>query len=327
MKLSRFYPYQFSGAAHATEIAAQSVSWGIPAVWFPQSLTVSTELCLAAAARAVPGCYLGTAVSLMQWRHPLDMALVARSLADVTGDRFSLGLGVSEPAAVSNGLGLEYGSAIQYAREYLQVLVAGIAGGSIALAGTRFHVDAYLPHGNWHPSVLLGALGPRMAEVAGQFADGCITWLVPLDYLAGTLICRIKACGAADRERRVVALVPFIPTEDAGEVEETLAHVVRGHLNRPHYKRMLARAGLPAQASLDSTLRALRDQVVLWGTIDQIGSQIRAYASAGVDELAAAIYPTGAAEASEQAHILVEIWNQVARQPNPSDSLVHATRN
>jgi hypothetical protein len=106
-----------------------------------------------------------------------------------------------------------------------------------------------------------------------------------------------------------VALVPFIPTESAQGVEDTLARVIRGHLHRPQYQRMLARVGLPVSMSIDGCLTFLRDQVALWGSIAQITAQIQAYAAAGVDDLVAAIYPTDPAEAAEQASILIHCWN------------------
>ncbi|MGI8574121.1 MAG: LLM class flavin-dependent oxidoreductase [Egibacteraceae bacterium] len=283
---------------HPAELEAHAklaVELGFGAVWLTQSLSLEPKAAIAAAAMC-SRIRFGTAISIMQLEHPVKAALDARSLSALTGGRFSLGLGVSEPAFVRDSLGLESPPPARFAREYVSLVREGVQTGRLDRDGEFFDVHMQLPAVDAPPApVFLAALRPRMAHVAGETADGCLAWLAPPEYLKEILIPAVEA-GAAAAGRatpRIVALVPAFATSSRDEARALVARTIGRHVGRPHYRSMLALAGLPASGSDDVCFDALLDDVVAWGGPDQIRDRLGDYRRAGVDEIGVAAYPGG----------------------------------
>lgn len=207
-----------------------------------------------------------------------------------------MGLGVSEPVFVRDALGLPWVSPARFAREYVSLVRDGVQTGQMDRVGRFFDVHVQLPPTDAPPApVLLAALQPRMARVAGETADGCLTWLAPPQYLKETLVPAVQA-GAAAAGRtapRIVALVPAYQTSDLAEVRALVMQTIGHHVNRPHYRAMLGRAGLLSGQSDHACRDRLLDSVVAWGDPGQIGERLDQYRRAGADEIAVAAYPGG----------------------------------
>jgi hypothetical protein len=89
--------------------------------------------------------------------------------------------------------------------------------------------------------ILVAALAPRMLQLAGELADGTVTWMVGRKTFAGHIVPRIRAAAAAaGRPAPRLALgVPDAVCDDerAGreQADRTFAHYGR----LPNYRRML----------------------------------------------------------------------------------------
>jgi alkanesulfonate monooxygenase SsuD/methylene tetrahydromethanopterin reductase-like flavin-dependent oxidoreductase (luciferase family)/predicted ester cyclase len=287
--------HQLRDPAELGAYATLADGLGFGTVWLTQSLVLEPRAAIAAAASRSRIAF-GTAISIMQLEHPLKAAIEARSLSALTGGRFSLGLGVSEPAFVRDALGLPAPPAAPFAREYVSLVRDGVRTGRLDRTGRFFDVHVQLPPvAASPPPVLLAALQPRMARVAGETADGCLTWLAPPDYLRETLVPALAAgAAAAGRPRpRIVALVPVHPTLDRAEAVRAVERTIGHHLSRPHYRSMLRRAGLVRGEDGDVSCDRLLDSVVAWGDAARIRDRLGHYRRAGADEIAVAAYPGG----------------------------------
>ncbi|WP_206686207.1 TIGR03564 family F420-dependent LLM class oxidoreductase [Kribbella qitaiheensis] len=232
---------------------------------------------------------LGTAVIPVAQRHPLVLASQALTTQAATGNRLTLGIGAGISAMVGRMYGLPVDRPVRRMREYLEVLRPLLRGESVEHRGEnltamgRVGVPDARP-----PQVLLAALGPAMLRVAGEVADGAITWMTGPRTLADHIVPTITKA-AADAGRpfpRVVAGFTICVTNDeqaarAGFDEQ---FALAGQV--PEYRAMLDREGATSPADL-----------LIAGDEESVIRRLNALRSTGITDLMAT--PVG--DASSQA--------------------------
>ncbi|MFD2421825.1 LLM class flavin-dependent oxidoreductase [Amycolatopsis pigmentata] len=259
-------------------------------LWIGQSILLEPHQVMAYLAGRDVRIPVGTAVTLMPLRHPLEAALQARSLAALTGHSVVAGLGTGPSQFVAALRGKRYSSPLRAVREYASVMRALLSYDSTRFDGEYYSHEWPLP---WieHPRVYLGlgVLRRRMAVLAGEVADAVITWLAPLGHLAEVLRPAVVA-GSTAAGRPVPRIVAAVGVALDGEgrdpLDLTLA-AYAGHLTAPHYRAMFREAGLsvgPSQPAFGAG-HLLAHEVVLTGDPARVADGIRRYWAAGVDEV------------------------------------------
>jgi alkanesulfonate monooxygenase SsuD/methylene tetrahydromethanopterin reductase-like flavin-dependent oxidoreductase (luciferase family) len=260
-------------------------------LYLGQSFGIESHLALAHLAGSGLRVPVGTAVSLMPLRHPAEAAMQARTVAALTGHPFVAGLGVSEPGLVAGIRGEAYASPRTAAADYLRVMRGLLDGGPVRVDSDYTPARMRLPPME-HPPVelALGVLRPRMAETAGQVADVAITWLAPPAYLRDVVAPALRrGAEAAGRPvPRLVAVVHAAVDRPGRDPLALLRSAAGAHLRRPHYAAMLREAGIDAsEDDPDRTAAAVLGAGGLaWGDPAGLVDGLRAYAAAGVDEVA-----------------------------------------
>lgn len=276
--------------------ATAAESGGFSSFWFPQ---VPGYLdALTAVALMGPGTStieLGTAVVPIQTRHPLILAQQSLTTQAACGGRFTLGIGPSHDWIIKGQLGLPYDRPAALVRDYLDVLLAGVAGpGAVDVRNASFDVHSPVDVTDATVPVLLAALGPTMLRIAGERAAGTILWMADERAIGEHVSPRINAAAeAAGRGRpRVVAGVP-VTLCAPNEVEHARAHAseVLGHAHlSPNYVRLLQHGDAE---DVGDTMAAGAESAVL--------ATLRRYRDAGVTDLAARVVPIGADAAARRA--------------------------
>ena len=225
---------------------------------------------------------LGTAVMPTYTRHPLAMAQLALSAQAVSGGRLALGIGPSHPVVIETMFGMEYTSPAQHTREYAQVLRAAFAcTGHVAYEGEHFRVSAMLDVPGAAPApILIAALAPLMLQVAGEVADGTITYWANERAVAEHIVPRItRAAGQAGRPSpRVIVGIPIAVVDDVDRGLAEAAALFDAYNSISTYQRIMARGGD------DVTPR----EIAIVGTEREVLTRLRAYADAGATDIAAA---------------------------------------
>jgi alkanesulfonate monooxygenase SsuD/methylene tetrahydromethanopterin reductase-like flavin-dependent oxidoreductase (luciferase family) len=235
----------------AIDLARRAETLGYDSVWVTHGLGRDSFLVLAAYGAATRRLGLGNGVVPIYPRHPVAMAQAALTLAELSGGRFRLGVGVSHRASMEAMLGMTLIEPLAVMREYVAVL-RGALGAGADFSGKYYQVrwSPALPTRPPAPPIYLAALGPKMCELAGEIADGAILWLTPPSYV------RDVARPAIERGRRrsgktlegfeIVAAVPLAITDDrAGALAAFRAELVR-YASLPFYRRMMEAGGLGA---------------------------------------------------------------------------------
>jgi F420-dependent oxidoreductase-like protein len=170
-------------------------------------------------------------------------------------------------------------------REYLDVLRPLLCGEVVEHRGETLAVrgQVEVPDAT-PPQVLLAALGPAMLKVAGECADGTVTWMTGVrtlgDHIVPTLVRATQAAGRATP--RVVAGILVCVTDDPDSVRDGVAsrYGLAGQV--PEYRVMLDREG----ATGPHDVAAIGDETT-------VTRHLRRLADAGVTELAAAPFGSG----------------------------------
>jgi alkanesulfonate monooxygenase SsuD/methylene tetrahydromethanopterin reductase-like flavin-dependent oxidoreductase (luciferase family) len=218
---------------------------GYDSVWTPHGLGRDALVLLALWGVITTRLGLGTGVLPILPRHPVALAQQALTLAEATGGRLRLGLGVSHPAVMEPGFGLAVRRPLATTREYVAALRAALGGH--AFEGERWHFRSPLAlAATPAPPILLAALAPRMVELAGEIADGVIFWLCPPGWV------RDVALPALERGRRRVgrslvgfAVVAAVPVALGGaEADDAHRRELVRYLGLPFYRAMFQASGL-----------------------------------------------------------------------------------
>jgi alkanesulfonate monooxygenase SsuD/methylene tetrahydromethanopterin reductase-like flavin-dependent oxidoreductase (luciferase family) len=130
-------------------------------------------------------------------------------------------------------------------------------------------------------------------ELAGEAADGAISWLCPLGYLRDRAIPTMSdAAKRAGRPvPRMVAQIPVVMDEDRAAALEAARRRIGGYALLPFYARMFAEAGFPPGPEGEMG-DALIDHLVISGTDTQVRDRLTAALGGGVDELLVMLIPS-----------------------------------
>jgi F420-dependent oxidoreductase-like protein len=237
--------------AAGVELARRAEALGYESVWVTHGLARDSFLVLAAYGAATTRVGLGNGVVPIYPRHPVAMAQAALTLAELTGGRFRLGIGVSHRASMESMLGLAVIEPIAVMREYVAVL-RGALGAGAAFEGKhyRVHWSLALPARPPAPPIYLAALGPRMCELAGEIADGAVLWLCTPDYVRDVAVPAItrgrRRAGRTLEGFDVVAAVPLAIADDVAAARTAFRAELSRYAALPFYRAMLQASGLGA---------------------------------------------------------------------------------
>jgi len=268
------------------EEARRAEADGFPSAWSVHfSRGVDALNVLAVAGTQTSRIELGVGIVPTYPRHPLALAQAAATTQALCGGRLTLGVGVSHRPVIEGMHGIPYVSPAAHMREYLSVLMPLLLEGSVSHRGEFYQVDGgFTVPGTSPVSVVVGALSPKMVRVAGELADGVVTWLAGLRTLDGDIVPEVRrAAAAAGRPQpRVVAAVQVAVCDDADLGRRTAEDVFARYGGLENYQRLLAREGVASPGAL-----------AVVGTESEVEKRLRRYADVGATELWPTVFPVG----------------------------------
>lgn len=275
-------------AGYATAWVPQMPPWPGIAPW--DALTIA-----ALAGAAVPEIELGTSVVVAQTRHPLALAGQALTAQSATGNRLTLGVGVSQQPVIEGVFGYPFERPARYLREYLEVLLPALAGEPVEHSGPALTANGQLTFpGVTAPPVVLAALGPQMLRLAGELTDGTVTAWTGVRAIGEHIAPRISAAAAAAGRPlpRVIVGSLVCVTDDPDAARAAAAERFGMAASMPSYGAMLDIEGVDSVAD-----------VILAGSEEQVAADLRRYEDAGATELVAALIGSPAEQARTTAFL------------------------
>jgi F420-dependent oxidoreductase-like protein len=258
---------------------------GFHSGWFANIFGIDAMTAAALAGTVTSKIELGTAVVPTFPRHPVAMAQQALSTQAATRNRFVLGIGLSHQLVIEGMFGLSYAKSYSHMKEYLAVLGPLIREGSVSVQGQEFRVNANLSvHGAKPCPILIAALAPRMLALAGEVADGTITWMTGTKTIREHTTPRIREAAARTGRPspRIVVGLPIAVTEDVAAARDTAARAFQIYGSLPSYRAMLDREGVGGPA-----------EVAVVGDEDSVAGELGRLEEAGATDFLAAPFPVG----------------------------------
>ena len=289
-------------------LALRAEEAGLESVWVAE-LDHSAFVQAAASIGATKRIGVGTAVALAFPRSPTVTAMTAWDLDELSGDRFELGLGPQVKRVLEARFAVKVDHPAPQMREYVRALHTiwaanrgDSAGGQPpAFEGDYYRITMPTFHGPIRPErrdtpVLLAGVGPIMAGVAGEVADGLLGHpLASPRYLREIVAPAIQA--GLDRAGRPSTACPISGTllvslgEDEDEARRAARLQIAFYATTPSYKAILElhdRKALPrdlrrAFVNGDRARMAelvddeLLDTIAIAGRPDQAADRLRAW--------------------------------------------------
>jgi probable F420-dependent oxidoreductase len=201
---------------------------------------------------------VGTGVASIWARMASTMAAGARTAAELSGDRFILGIGTNNHVSAAMR-GLTYDRPVTSMREYLR--------GMKSAAYNAPAPAAEVP-------VLLAANNPRMLTLAGSDAHGTLTYFITPEHTA--------------RAREIVGSKRWVCVEQAVMLERNPAKAraaartyMKVYLKIPAYLKNLRTLGFDDTDFADGGSNRLVDAIVAWGDEAALRDRIEAHYEAG----------------------------------------------
>ena len=243
---------------------------------------------------------LGTGVLNVWGRSPASIAMLATSLAEVSGGRFVLGLGAGSPQ-LAEGLHdvpfLEPVRRLGEVTRQVQRLLRGerllpAAPGPVRPLRLAVRPSSDIP-------VQLAALGPGAVRLAGELADAWYPFLIPLSGLKEGIRQLEDGAARAPGGRPTPQVRPAIPvavSADRGRARELASWWVTFYLTSmgPLYARTLRKHGYgeavdavltagPAGSPIPDAARVLLDELTVWGDAVEAREGLDRWYDAGAD--------------------------------------------
>ena len=242
----------------------------------------------AAAGAATDRIGLGTGVVPTYPRHPITLAAQAIAINDLAPGRLRLGVGPSHKPVIEGVYGLSMGKPLAHLREYVTILRTLLTEGAVDFSGDYFAVNTALPAGVPAPKipVPISALRPNAFRLAGEIADGAISWVTPIDYLTRTALPALQA-GAEEAGRvrpPLIAHVPVSVSTDRAAARAAFREQFPIYPKLPFYAAMFAAAGYPVTAGGEMT-DELVETLAVSGGPEEIRARLEAIRARGIDEL------------------------------------------
>lgn len=224
---------------------------------------------------------IATGIANVYARDAVATENARRGLAEFSGGRFELGLGVSH-ANLNEVRGHTWVPPVEKLRSYLDEMETGPA-------------DSPAPT---EPApVVLAAHGPKLMRLAAERADGCLTYLSPPPRTE--LARKILGPGKSVRPLLSACLC------DSPEEGRAAARAALGfYLQLPAYYKIWEACGFVPEDWAGEGSDRLIDVLCAWGDASRIRARVDEHLAAGADQVL--IYPVAAAGESQLSEKLFE---------------------
>jgi probable F420-dependent oxidoreductase len=252
-------PFRTLALHDAARLAETVHAAGFATVWVPGGRDESLLDRLMELVGLVSGVSIASGV-LVSWRHPPEEVAARLLAADpALVRRLVLGIGVSHPEISSNAASDPVGQTAGYLRDL------------------RARLDA-----EHTPSIVLGALGPRMTRLAAEATDGAHPYHMPPAHTA-------RARAALGRGKLLAPEQPVILESDPEAARTIAREHLAAYLGHVNYRRSWLASGF-SEDDLDGRgSDRFIDGIVAWGSVDRIRERVAEHRAAGADHVAVQI--------------------------------------
>jgi len=257
-KLGVWYFFDGMSSADAAAAAQRIESLGYGTLWIPETVGKSPVVTASWLLANTTKLNLATGIINIYHREPGVTMAAQKSLAEQSGGRFLLGMGVSHKPLVEGVRGLEYGPPVATMRAYLAGMKAAPYNGFAPAE---------------EPKTVIAALGPKMLELAATACDGAHPYFSSPDHTR-------MAREIMGPDAMLCVEQKVILETDPAKARELARPVAQIYQALPNYRNNWLRMGL-TEDDINSLSDKFIDTTFAWGDADAIHARIKAHMDAG----------------------------------------------
>jgi probable F420-dependent oxidoreductase len=262
-KLGVWYFLDSLPAPAAAETAQRIEKLGYGALWIPETVGRHPLVHAAWLLANTRDLNIATGIANIYHREPGVTLAAQLALAEQSGDRFLLGLGVSHKPMVEGVRGLEYGPPVATMRKYLEGMAAAP------------YSSVRPPQ---KPPTVIAALGPKMLELARDLCDGAHPYFTSPDHTA-------MARDILGPDKWLCVEQKVILEADPAKARALARPVAQIYLGLPNYRNNWLRMGLTEADFENGGSDKFIDATFAWGTVGQIQARLKEHVDAGASHV------------------------------------------
>jgi probable F420-dependent oxidoreductase len=248
--------------ADAVALAQRIEALGYSTLWLPETMGKDPFALIGMLAANTTELRFATGIANIFHRHPGVMMQAAMTLAEQSGGRFILGIGVSHGPIVAGLRGLDYSKPLASMSSYLD----------------GYDASPYMAFPPAEPPKrVLAALGPKMLELARDKADGAHPYWTTPDHTEQAR----KILGA---DKLLLVEQKVVGTTDRATAHAAAINALNTYRRLPNYRNNWLRLGFTDE-EIDANAPRFLDAVVAWGTTEQIKARVQEHVDAGADQV------------------------------------------
>lgn len=203
---------------------------------------------------------IATGIANIWARDAITMAAASKTVAELSGGRFVLGIGVSHKPLVLNLRGHSYEKPYSYMKDYLPKMKSALY---------------RAPEPKEEVPIVLAALHPKMLALCAEQAQGTHTYFVPPEHTA-------KVRAQIGPKPWICAAQAVILEKDATKARTMARQYMKTYVPRlPNYTNNLKALGYGDAEFANGCSDRLVDDIVAWGSEEKIRDRIDAHLKAG----------------------------------------------
>ena len=296
------------------EICTQAEQKGFDGLWFGETTLRDASVLATIAALSTKRVQLGTSIVNVFTRTPGQLAMMGTTINELSGGRFTLGLGVSTAAIVDNWHGQSFQKPVHRVEETVKLLRQYFSGERFSYQGAYSFPKSARLRLHTPPKIAVAALNDYMIKKAAHLADRIILNLYPPERMKHA-ISIIKAAheGTGGKSRPILSVMLYaIVSGDSEKGLDAAKDLVSFYASAPPYSALFSSLGYVSEAKAmmegwtakdrDAVRRVVTrqmiDKLIVLGTIDDLRKRVKAYFEAGVDDVFICPSPFGNYEAN-----------------------------
>ena len=224
---------------------------------------------------------VATGIANIYVRDAHATAQIGRTLAELSGGRFILGLGVSN-VGLNTTRGHNWQMPLPKMRAYLDAMDAAV-------------IESPAPP---QPAPLyIAAHGPKLQALGAARTDGIITYLMPPEHTAASRA-RIGPAAALS------VVSPFLAESDPAAARTKARKALHYYLTLDYYHREWSKLGFSSSDYDGGGSDRLIDMLVGWGDEDALRKRVAAYREAGATRVVIMPFDTAQGDGADSLSLL-----------------------
>jgi probable F420-dependent oxidoreductase len=284
--------------ARAADALGYDTAWTAE-VGGPDAITTMTLL-----ATETERLRIASGIIPVQTRTPVILGMTAATLGTLAPGRIILGLGVSSTIIVSQWPGLPFENPLAQLREAVTIIRMVLGGERVNFEGEFYRLRNFrlliAPPPEPVP-IYLGALGPKMLQLAGEIADGVLlNWIPPEAIPESIRQIEIGArrVGRSLERFEIACFIRVSVTDEPEPARRWLAREITGYCVVDSYARFFTACGFGSEVEAvnrawhagdrSGAVRLISSRVLdalgVVGSTDFCGQRLQDFAKAGLTQ-------------------------------------------